>query len=77
MIPNPSEIKAFIEKGPSSAKIWAEIDNKFDVCQKKNKDVGEAAAIAAIGKWKEFKKKHDNSSDGVTVSDYESFYSEY
>ena len=34
-------------------------------------------AIAAINKWKEFKKKHDDSSDGVTVSDYESFYSEY
>lgn len=77
LIPNPSEIKVFIEKGPSPAKIWAEIDKKFDACQKKNKDVGEAAAISAIGKWKEFKKKHDNSSDGVTVSDYESFYSEY
>lgn len=77
LIPNPSEIKVFIEKGPSTAKIWAEIDKKFDACQKKNKDVGEAAAIAAINKWKEFKKKHDNSSDGVTVSDYESFYSEY
>lgn len=77
LIPNPSEIKVFIEKGPSPAKIWAEIDKKFDACQKKNKDVGEAAAIAAINKWKEFKKKHDDSSDSVTVSDYESFYSEY
>lgn len=33
LIPNPSEIKVFIEKGSSSsAKIWADIDKKFDAC---------------------------------------------
>lgn len=76
LIPNPSEIQAFIKKNKSiPANIWAEIDKKFDACEKKNADVGEAAAMSAINKWKEFKKNHD--SDRVTVKDYESFYSEY
>lgn len=76
LIPTPNEIQEFIKKNKSTpAKIWAEIDKKFNTCSKKNADVGEAAARAAIGKWKAFKKNHD--SDSITVSDYESFYSEY
>lgn len=76
LIPTPSEIQAFIKKNKSTpANIWAEIDKKFKACEKKNADVGEAAAMKAIGKWKVFKK--DRDSDSVTVKDYESFYSEY
>ena len=52
-----------------------EIDKKFKACEKKNADVGEAVAMKAINKRREFKK--DRDSDSVTVSDYESFYSEY
>lgn len=76
LIPTPSEIQAFIKKNKSTpANIWVEIDKKFNACEKKNADVGEAVAMEAIGKWKAFKK--DRDSDSVTVKDYESFYSEY
>lgn len=76
LIPTPSEIQAFIKKNKSTpANIWVEIDKKFKACEKKNADVGEAVAMKAINKWREFKK--DRDSDSVTVSDYESFYSEY
>ena len=76
LIPTPSEIQAFIKKNKSTpANIWVEIDKKFNACEKKNADVGEAVAMEAIGKWKAFKKDRDSNS--VTVKDYESFYSEY
>ena len=76
LIPTPSEIQAFIKKNKSTpANIWVEIDKKFNACEKRNGDVGEAVAMEAIGKWKAFKKNRDSNS--VTVKDYESFYSEY
>lgn len=77
-IPNPSEIKAIIDKysGKSSA-IWARIDAKFDTCIEANYKASDAIAKSAISKWDAFKKANKNKEDTLEYKVYLDFYEDY